>query len=288
ARHRRTRGRGGDRGVAHPDRTTHRARRRPSHRSEHHRTCPPHCCLRRVTFPPQRSITSMTRLLQDVQFAVRTFRRTPVFTGVAVLSLALGIGANSAIFTLADQLLLRLLPVRDPEQVVILSGQGRHYGGNNGRNALAYPMYQDIRSRNQVFSAMMCRYRFNMLINAGGEPEVSTGELVSGNYFPLLGLHAAAGRLYTASDDLHAGAHPYAVLSFSYWQTRFGGRTSILGQTIRVNNYPLTVVGVAQPGFDGIEPGIPARIFVPLAMAPHVGPGFRTILESRRRWVNED
>src|SRR5689334_6755519 len=141
----------------------------------------------------------MTRLAQDLVFAIRSFRRTPVFTAVAVLSLALGIGANTAIFTLVDQLILRLLPVRDPEQIVILSGQGRHYGGNNGRNALSYLMYQDLRDRNTVFSGMMCRYRFATLINIGAEPELGFGELVSGNYFPLLGVRAAAGRVFSAS-----------------------------------------------------------------------------------------
>src|SRR5438067_2276625 len=122
---------------------------------------------RRVTFPAQLSIGSMTRLVQDLLFAIRSFRRMPVFTTVAVLSLALGIGANTAIFTLVDQLILRLLPVRDPDRIVILAGQGRHYGGNNGRNALAYLMYQDIRDRNSVFSAMMCRYRFGTLVTVG-------------------------------------------------------------------------------------------------------------------------
>jgi putative ABC transport system permease protein len=228
----------------------------------------------------------MTRLAQDLFYAIRSFRRTPVFTAVAVLSLALGIGANTAIFTLVDQLILRLLPVRNPEQIVILAGQGRHYGGNNGRNALAYPMYQDLRDRNSVFSAMMCRYRLNTLISAGGEAEASVGELVSGNYFPMLGVRAAVGRLFTASDDLRAGQHPYAVLSYSYWQTRFAGDRSIIGQTIRVNNFPITIVGVAQPGFEGLEPGLPARIFIPMAMAPQVRPGFRNMWDRRQRWVN--
>lgn len=228
----------------------------------------------------------MTRLAQDLLYAVRSFRRTPVFTAVAVLSLALGIGANTAIFTLVDQLILRLLPVHHPEQIVILSGHGRHYGGNNGRNALAYPMYQDLRDRNTVFSAMMCRYRMNALIAAGGDAEASVGELVSGNYFPMLGVRAAAGRLFTASDDQHAGAHPYAVLSYSYWQTRFAGDRGMIGQTIRVNNFPLTIVGIAQPGFEGVEPGLPARIFIPMAMSQEVRPGFRNMWDRRQRWVN--
>src|SRR5689334_16411057 len=130
----------------------------------------------------------MSRLVQDIRFAARSFRRAPVFSTVAVLSLALGIGANTAIFTLVDQLILRLLPVQDPDKIVLLAGRGRHYGGNNGRNALAYPMYQDIRDRNQVFSGMMCRYSLYFFANAGSQTEVAAGELVSGNYFPLLGV----------------------------------------------------------------------------------------------------
>src|ERR1700741_4293527 len=104
------------------------------------------------------------QLIQDLHYALRSFRKAPAFTLVAVLSLALGIGANTAIFTLVDQLILRLLPIHEPERLVVLAGRGRHYGGNNGRNALAYPMYQDIRDRNAVFSGMMCRYRFSTAV----------------------------------------------------------------------------------------------------------------------------
>src|ERR1700691_923506 len=109
--------------------------------------------------------------VQDIRCAGRSFRKTPVFTVVAVLSLALGIGANTAIFTLVNQLILRLLPVRDPESIVLLAGRGRHYGGNNGRNALAYPMYQDLRDRNQVFSGMMCRYNTTLVLGTSSHSE---------------------------------------------------------------------------------------------------------------------
>jgi predicted permease len=228
----------------------------------------------------------MASLVPDVRFAFRGFRKSPVFTIVAILSLALGIGANTAIFTLVDQLILRLLPVRDPAQIVLLAGRGRHYGGNNGRNALAYPMYQDLRDRNQVFNGMMCRYSLPFTLGIGADTSVAAGELVSGNYFPLLGVRAARGRLFTANDDLHPGAHPYAVLSYSFWLTRFSGDPGVAGQTIRVNNYPLTIVGVAQPGFDGVEPGLPAQIFVPMAMALSVRPGFNDMFNRRQRWVN--
>jgi hypothetical protein len=228
----------------------------------------------------------MRRVLQDIQFAFRSFRRSPVFTSVAVLSLALGIGANTAIFTLVDQLILRLLPIQEPERIVLLAGIGRHYGGNNGRNALSYPMYQDLRDRNQVFSGMMCRYRFGALLGVGGQTEAAAGELVSGNYFPLLGVRPALGRLYTSADDLRAGQHPYVVLSYGWWQSRFGGDPKIVGQTIRVNSYPLTVVGVAQAGFEGMEPGLKVQMFVPMAMAESVRPSFREMWDRRQRWVN--
>src|SRR3954447_2321695 len=142
----------------------------------------------------------MTSVVQDVLYAARSFRKTPVFSAVAVLSLALGIGANTAIFTLVDQLILRLLPIQDPERIVLLGGRGRHYGGNNGRNALAYPMYQDIRDRNEVFSGMMCRYRLSTAVIFDGRSEVFSSELVSGNYFPLLGIRATIGRVFTAKD----------------------------------------------------------------------------------------
>ena len=203
-----------------------------------------------------------------------------------MLSLALGIGANTAIFTLIDQLILRLLPVKDADRIVLLAGHGRHYGGNNGMNALSYRMYQDIRDQNQVFDGTMCRYRLTFTLSFGAQSEVAAGELVSGNYFPLLGVHSAAGRLFTAQDDLRAGEHPYAVLSYAYWQTRFSGDPAVIGRRILANNFPLTIVGVAQPGFDGTEPGLPAQMFVPMAMAASVRPGFTDMWNRRQRWVN--
>jgi predicted permease len=225
-------------------------------------------------------------LAQDIRYAFRSFRKTPVFTAVAVLSLALGIGANTAIFTLIDQLILRLLPVRDPQNLVLLAGRGRHYGGNNGINALSYPMYQDLRDRNPVFNGMMCRNRQNYTLSFGAQSEVISGELVSGNYFPLLGLHAAAGRLFTASDDLREGANPYAVISYAYWQARFAGDPHAIGQRILVNNYPITIVGIAQPGFDGMDPGLPVQMFIPVSMAASVRPGLENMWDRRQRWVN--
>jgi hypothetical protein len=149
----------------------------------------------------------MGNLGQDLRYAARTFKKSPVFVAVAVLSLALGIGANTAIFTLVDQLLLRLLPVKDPQQLVLLWGRGRHYGSNNGRYKISYPMYEDFRDHNQVFSGMFCRYRTSLSVSSEGKTERVDGELVSGTYFPVLGVGAALGRVFTPEDDKIPGGH---------------------------------------------------------------------------------
>src|SRR5438105_5483416 len=162
----------------------------------------------------------MATLVQDLRYAVRTLRKAPLFASVAVLSLALGIGANTAIFTLINQLILQYLPVRNPEELVLLSARGNHYGSNSGPNAISYPMYQDFREKNQVFSGMFCRHGDMVSITFGGRTELAAAELVSGNYFPVLGVGAAAGRVFNASDDLFsrrpsAGRHQLRLLEIA-------------------------------------------------------------------------
>ena len=132
-----------------------------------------------------------------------------------------------------------------------------------GHNVLAYTMYQTIRDRNQVFSQMMCRRPVQFTATLHSESEVLSGEMVSGNYFPLLGIQAAGGRLFDSNDDLQPNANPVAVLSYGYWKSRFGANEQIIGRTLLVNNYPLTIIGVSQPGFDGLEPGLPAQPLYP-------------------------
>src|SRR5450759_4188668 len=174
---------------------------------------PPHASLLPVTFPPRRGIICMGNFFQDLRYAFRSLRKAPLFTSVAVLSLALGIGANTAIFTLVNQLILQLLPVRDPAQLVLLTARGQHYGSNNGQNAISYPMYQDFRDKNEVFQGMFCRFSNPFSLSYEGRTELVQGELVSGNYFPVLGVGAALGRVFTAQDDLIQSGHPLAVLS---------------------------------------------------------------------------
>jgi predicted permease len=185
---------------------------------------------------------------------------------VAVASLALGIGANAAIFSLIHQLILQLLPVPHPEQLVLLTARGNHYGSNSGSNALSYLMYTDFRDKNEVFRGMFCRNGRTFSVMEDGRTEMVSGEEVSGNYFPVLGVKAAMGRVFTASDDLIQGGHPVAVLSYGYWKTRFNRDPGVLGKKLLVNGYPVTVVGVSQEGFDGLEAGYSPQIRVPITM----------------------
>src|SRR5258708_6714008 len=142
--------------------------------------------------------------------------RTPGFTAIAVLTLALGIGANTAIFTLLDQVLLRLLPVKDPQRLVLLTMRGRHYGNNWGGNAISHPMYRDFRAHNEVFSEMFCRFPIAASLSFGGHSERVDVELVSGTYFSTLGVGPARGRVFTTHDHLVPTGHPYLVLSYDY------------------------------------------------------------------------
>src|ERR1700745_1882192 len=151
--------------------------------------------------------------VRDLKYALRTLRRTPGFTVVAVLTLALGIGANTAIFTLLDQVLLRLLPVKDPQQLVLLTMRGRHYGSNWGGNAISHPMFRDFREHNQVFSDMFCRFPNSASLSFGQQAERVSVELVSGTYFSTLGVIPAMGRLLTPEDDIVPMGHPYVVLN---------------------------------------------------------------------------
>jgi len=232
----------------------------------------------------------MGNLAQDLRYALRTFRKSPVFVTIAVLSLALGIGANTAIFTLVDQVLLRLLPVKDPQQLVLLWSRGPHYGSNNGRYKLSYPMYEDFRDHNQVFSGTFCRDEFSMSVSAEGKAERVDGELVSGTYFPVLGVGAAIGRVFTPDDDKAPGGHPIAVISYRYWVSRFAANPNVLGKKILVNGYPLTIIGVSQAGFDGTDAGSSPQIRVPVMMKAEMDPvGFRfgyDFTSRRGRWVN--
>jgi predicted permease len=228
----------------------------------------------------------MNTIRNDVIYAIRGFRRTPLFTAVAIISLAFGIGANTAIFSLLDQILLRLLPVKNPEQLVLLTTHGRHYGSNWGGNAISYPMYKDFRDNNQVFSGMFCRFSTQTSLGYGNRTERVATELVSGTYFPVLGVGAALGRTITPDDDRVPGGHPLLVLSYGFWQTRFASDPSIVGKNLVINGRNMTVIGVAQRGFDGVELGHTTKVFVPIMMKAQMTPFWDGLKDRRWRWVN--
>jgi predicted permease len=228
----------------------------------------------------------MARLLSDVRFALRNLRRSPLFTFVAVASLALGIGANTAIFTLIDQLMLRLLPVSNPDQLVMIWSTGPHMGNNRGSRAVSYPMYQDYQQKAQAFSYVFCRFYTPLSISFGGQTERVTSELVSGNYFQALGVKPVVGRVFSPQEDdrIYKG-HPAVVLSYQYWATRFAANPGVVGQKILVNNYPMIIVGVSAAGFTGLDPSRSPQIRVPIQMKPLMTPGWDEIGDRRSQWI---
>src|ERR1700683_2458048 len=181
----------------------------------------------------------MSGLLQDLRYALRQLRKSPGFATVAILTLALGIGANTAIFSLLDQALLRSLPVKDVDRLVILKYEGSNTGRINSRTDgkfyFSYPMYRDLRDHNSVFSGLIATDWTQVGVQWRNQPELVAAELVSGNYFEMLGVQPVLGRVLDPSDDLVADANPVVVLSFSYWQRRFGSDPAVVNQSLLVN-----------------------------------------------------
>jgi macrolide transport system ATP-binding/permease protein len=206
---------------------------------------------------------AIERIWRDAAYALRLMRRSPGFTAVVVLSLALGIGANSAIFSVMDTLLLKSLPVKHPEQLYMLIP-----AGSKGFGAFSYPGFDALRRANQVFSDTF-NYSEGDTWNviADGRAELTNGASVTGNYFTALGIEPIAGRLIVESDDTPS-AERVAVISYRLWQKRFGLDPGTIGAIIRVNNVPATIVGVASPAFSGLSVGYPNDIWMPMAINP--------------------
>jgi len=224
----------------------------------------------------------------DLRLAIRGLRRSPLFTTVAILSLALGIGANTAIFTLIDQILLRKLPVKHPEQLVMLYQRGAHNGSNMGSRMHSYPIYQDLQQKATPLSEVMCRRTASASVSIDNRTERLDAELVSGNYFTMLGVVPAAGRVFSSREDdqVYMG-HPGVVLSYDYWQSRFAGDKGVVGKKILVNNYPMTIVGVSAAGFTGVDPATSPAIRVPILMKDAMLPEWTWVHvpDRRTRWV---
>src|SRR5689334_21469766 len=188
----------------------------------------------------------MESIFRDTRFAVRALRRTPGFTLIAVVTLALGVGANTTVFSVFDALLLRPLPIADPGAVFFLEL-------TNGQLSHSFPDYKDLLARNTTF-ADVAAYRITpMALQHGDGSERVWGYLATGNYFDLLGLRPALGRFFTRTEDATPGAAPLAVISYESWQRRFSGDPRIVGTTIRINNLSYTVLGVAPREFHGTE-----------------------------------
>lgn len=228
----------------------------------------------------------MTTLAQDLRYAFRTLARTPGFTTVVVLTLGLGIGANTAIFSLMDQVLLRLLPVKNPGELVQLDGPGAFNGRTQGARTFSYPMYVDFRDRNDAFTGLVARYGTSATLTYRNQPERVQVEVVSGNTFDVLGVPAAIGRAFTQEDDRVPGAHPVAVLGHGYWQRRFAGDPGIVDQVFTLNSTRMTIVGIAPAGFAGVMGVTAPDVFVPMMMKAQITPTWNDLDNRRSRWVN--
>ena len=230
----------------------------------------------------------MATLTADLRLALRGLRRNPLFATVAILSLALGIGANTAIFTLIDQVLLRKLPVTRPEELVMLYQQGAHNGSNMGTRMHAYPIYQDYQERAEPLAEVICRRLVPASVSIDNQTERLQAELVSGNYFSMLGVKPALGRVFNSKeDDQSYGGHPVVVLGYDYWVNRFARDPGVVGRKILVNNAPMTIVGVSAAGFAGIDPAQSPQIRVPILMKEAMLPEWTWLQAGNRRarWV---
>jgi predicted permease len=212
----------------------------------------------------------MQNLWKDITFGLRMLAKSPGFTAIAVITLALGIGANTAIFSLMNQVLLKELPIKNPEQLEILRAPGPKTGhvstDGDSTESFSYPMYKRLRDTNAVFSGILARYGFAASVSNRGQTDRASGEVVTGNYFDVLGVQPAIGRVFTQDDDRVTGAHPVVVLSHSYWTRHFGGNPSVLNKVLLINNVEMTVVGVSQAGFSGVQVGKTPDLFVPMMM----------------------
>ena len=213
----------------------------------------------------------MNQLAQDLQFAWRQLRKSPGFALTVVLTLALGIGANAAVFTLFDQVLLRMLPVQKPRELVRFVWKGSFQGsmssfGGDSFNYFSYPMYKDLRDQNQVFQGLLASDKASVGVSWRNLSENEDAEVVTGNYFDLLGIKPALGRLFTQQDDTAKNANFVAVLSYNYWHIRFGASPDVVGQSILINGRPFTVLGVTPSNFDSAIGGYRPGVFVPVSM----------------------
>lgn len=232
----------------------------------------------------------METLWQDIRYGFRMLWKDAGFTLVAMLTLGLGIGANTGIFSVMSQVLLQRLPVPHPEQLVLLYAPGLRHGHvssdeGDGSESFSYPMYKDLRDRTNVFSGLAAKADFPVSVTFQGNTERASSDIVSGNYFGTLGVRPVLGRLLLASDTLAEGGNSVVVLGNGYWKKRFGADPKILNQSVQINNQLMTVVGVVQPGFDGIQLGRVPDVYLPMTMKPLITPSWNGLSDHKDYWV---
>jgi predicted permease len=229
--------------------------------------------------------------MRQIKFAFRTLLKTPVVTGIAILSLALGIGANAAVFTFFDQMLLRALPVHEPERLVNLVAPGPKPGSTSCNQAgsceevFSYPMFRDLEAMDGPFSGLAAHFLFGANLATEVQTIPGEGSLVSGSYFGVLGLTPVLGRLLQPADDRNIGEHFVTVLSHEYWENVHGSDPGVLNGTMVINGQTMTIVGVAPRGFRGTTLGAKPDVFVPLAMRDVMIPGWAGLEDRRAYWA---
>jgi putative ABC transport system permease protein len=213
----------------------------------------------------------MNTIIQNIRYTLRQLTHAPGFAATVIVTLALGIGANSAIFTIFDQVLLRMLPVQSPKELVRFewtggfSGSASSFGGDTS-NYFSYPMYKDLRDRNTVFQGMLAAVHGGAGISWNNQAENLDAEIVSGNYFNVLGLRPAVGRLFSDADDTAKNANAVVVLGYDYWRTHLEASSDVVGKTLLINGHPFTIVGVAPQGFNSAIDGDKPAVFLPISM----------------------
>jgi predicted permease len=232
----------------------------------------------------------LTRWLRDFTYdlrvSTRSFLRTPAFSITAVLSLVLGIGATTAIYSLVDQVLLHALPVRQPERIVLIDWRGDQVANGFGsRNLMSYPICRDLDKQKHFFEGVFCRALTTINLSTGDDYRPATAEIVSGNYFGMLGVEPAVGRVLATDDDATPNANPVAVLSYDFWKRQLGGAPDVVGRKVLVNRHPLTIIGVAASTFKGIDVGEVPSIWIPASMSAQAIPAFNDLLDRRTRWI---
>ena len=260
--------------------------------------------LLRERHTEMRTFLSLSAFLRDVRFGARQLARNPLFTAIAVSSLALGIGANTAIFSAAKKVLLDTLPVSKPHELRLLTWVSGHHqpvpqvwgdvwstdSGGLASNAFSYAVWEQMRKKTEVFRDLIAFKDVTMTANVDRRPELVGGELVSGGAFNALGVKPILGRLLNSADDAGAGKGPVAMISEAYWGERFGRSQAVLGNTLVLNGIPLTIVGVLPAQFTGLQMGSVAQVFVPLTMQPVVAPraqllpGETSLLNNPQAW----